>query len=419
MQSLLLLLLSFCAVSIRSEEDGLGIEVASSENALSSSAAKVPSPLANRIGTTVHNRFKLGERLRRRITEATSATAAAGAAFERRKAILADRRRVSGVKYARGHTQWRKQQRPTQRSRWGVSSLLNIVEKKSDSRGSSSQIRRPIGSTKRQQRSKLTPGKLHLPTIYQPHLGRFVSPKVWVQQPRGRQQRTAQSRVSKVMLFDKLSEPRSEYDSAELAFELAFGSDSSDDDRERLSKNSQDFDDYEDDEYDYEYYEDYDDTSVDEDASGRPKGLKDLKSKFPFEDSSVEDSGENSGESGTFKFRLVKDDDDPPRKKKHKSYDPVPLAVFGPQDAAAYVHTTPYPAPVHRTTPSPYGYAHSTPAPHHSHNLIGHYPSPTPRPVAPIYHSTPRPLYSTNSPILKAELNLLRQNKLSHREAIR
>ena len=406
MQSLLLLLLSFCAVSIRSEEDGLGIEVASSENTLLAADKLFPSPLANRIGTTVHNRFNLGERLRRRITEARPATAAA-AAFERRKAILADRRRVSGVKHAHGHSRWGKQQRPTQRSRWGVSSLLNIAKKSDVSQ------RRPTGSTKRQQRPKL---QQEFP-IYQPHLGRFVSPRRVRFQPRGRQQqRTAQSRVSKVMLFDKLSEPRSEYDSAELAFELAFGSDSSDDDdnRERLSKNSQDFDDYEDDEYDYEYYEDYDDTSVDEDVSRRPKGLKDLKSKFPFEDSSVEDS--DSEESDTFKFRLVKDDDPPG--KKHKSYDPVPLAVFGPQDAAAYVHTTPYPPPaVHRTTPSPYGYAHSTPAPHHNH--IGHYPSPTPRPVAPIYHSTPRPLYSTNSPILKAELNLLRQNKLSHREAIR
>ena len=59
--------------------------------------------------------------------------------------------------------------------------------------------------------------------------------KVKVRRP----QRKAESRVSKVMLFaDKLSEPRSEYDSAELAFELAFGSDSDENER-RLSKNSQ------------------------------------------------------------------------------------------------------------------------------------------------------------------------------------
>ena len=199
---------------------------------------------------------------------------------------------------------------------------------------------------------KLTPSNLQEFPIFQPHLGKFVSPrKVKVRRPR-RPQRKAESRVSKVMLFDRRpsSEPRSEYDSAELAFELAFGSSDSED-NERLSKNSQDFDDYEDD-YDYEYYEDYDDeedASEDEDTSTRPRDLKEFRSRFRVKESSLGTSEEedDSGESDTFKFRLVKDD---APKRKHKSYDPVPLAVFGPQDA--YIaHTTPYPAPIHHTTP--------------------------------------------------------------------
>ena len=333
LQYLLLFLLSFCAVSIRSEDGDnvIGVEATSSENP--PSLAKVPSSLANRLGTTAHNRFRFennnGERLRRMISEARSRSTAA-AAFERRKAILAGRRGVSGVE--RGPAQ--------RRSRWGISRLLNI-EKKTDARGS--QGRRPARS-----KPRLTPSNLQEFPIFQPHLGKFVSPrKVKVRQ---RPQRKAESRVSKVMLFDRRrpSEPRSEYDSAELAFELAFGSDSGD--NERLSKNSQDFDDYEDD-YDYEYYEDYDDdddVSEDEDASTRPRDLKEFRSRFRFMESSLGTSEEeDSGESDTFKFRLVKDDSP---KRRHKSYDPVPLAVFGPQDA--YIaHTTPYRAPIHHTSP--------------------------------------------------------------------
>ena len=218
--------------------------------------------------------------------------------------------------------------------------MLNI-ERKTNTRSSQGQRSRPTS----------TPSNLQEFPIFQPHLGKFVSPRKVKVRPR-RPQRKAESRVSKVMLFDRRppsSEPRSEYDSAELAFELAFGSSDSED-NERLSKNSQDFDDYEDD-YDYEYYEDYEDdedASEDEDVSSRPRDLKEFRSRFRFKASSlVTKEEEDSGESDTFKFRLVKDHSP---KRKHKSYDPVPLAVFGPQDA--YIaHTTPYPAPIHHTTP--------------------------------------------------------------------
>ena len=110
------------------------------------------------------------------------------------------------------------------------------------------------------------------------------------------------------------------------------------------AKVTQDFDEYGDDDYEY-YYEDYDE-GEDEDVSRRPAtGLKDLRAKFRFKASSIEQtSEESSGESGedTFKFRLVKDDS----RTKHKSHGPVPLAVFGPQD---YVRTTASPA-FHPTT---------------------------------------------------------------------
>ena len=232
------------------------------------------------MGTTVHNRFKFGERWRRMIsvhptpypapvyhttpspygyTHSTPAPhplmhypsptprpvapnyhSTPRPLYERRKAILAERRGVSGVSYGHGHTQWRQQQQQQQQqhqqqqqwSRWGANS------RKADARGTPRQ-RRPKrkswGLSKQQQSPKLT---AELP-VFQPHLGKFPSPtsptivpqvppkKIKVK-PRVRQPRTAQSRVSKVMLFDKLSEPRSEYDSAELAFELAFGSDSRD-----------------------------------------------------------------------------------------------------------------------------------------------------------------------------------------------